>query len=394
MTNAMGGKDGKTIVAFDSFKGCLTSVQANAAAALAVKHCESGHMDEAGHQVLQLAMSDGGEGMLEAVMSANGEGRYIERPTHDALMRPIRGRLGISDDGTIGYIELATASGLTGIEPSLRNPLHTSTFGTGELVRAALEAGCRHIVMGIGGSCTNDAATGLLRALGFRFLDAQGSDVAQGGEGLARIRTVDTTHVMPEVRESRFTLITDVTNPLCGPQGATHVFAPQKGATEAMVSQLEAGMRSFGRVMERATGRTIVSLPGAGAAGGTGAGMAAFVQAELVNGTDALLDAWHFDEEMADASLILTGEGHSDVQTLMGKVPYGILRRARMGHVPVALLSGGVTDREALLRAGFIAVEAITPVGMAMEEALRPAVAERNLQNAVGRLLHDLQKLH
>ena len=345
---------GRIIVAIDSFKGCLTSVEANQAAAEGIRDC----LQEA--ELVQIPVSDGGEGWLEAFRSAVG-GTLVEINVFDPLMRPVEAQYLIKDD--MAVIEMAKASGLTLLSPEERNPMIASSYGTGQLLVDAVQRGCRQIIVGLGGSATSDCGTGMLRAI----IDA----FAEGGSW-------DDVHALDDVR---FTIATDVTNPLCGEGGAVHVFAPQKGATPEMVVALDARAKRFAEFSARHFGFDRQHVPGAGAAGGMGYAFLQYMDARSRSGIDLLLDAVRFDEQLADASLIITGEGAADRQTLMGKLPFGILRRAQDHHVPVMLIAGRIKDRQQLLDAS--RVECINPPSLPIEEAMKPETAKQNIRQTV-----------
>jgi glycerate 2-kinase len=249
-----------------------------------------------------------------------------------------------------------------------------STFGTGQLLRAALDAGFRHIVVGIGGSATNDGGSGMAKALGVRFLDGRGQPLPEGGAPLVRIASIDLSGVDPRLAEAEILVACDVDNPLTGPRGASAVYGPQKGATPAVVAELDAALERYAEVSRQATGRDVARLPGAGAAGGLGAGLLFFTPARLVPGVDLVLDSTRFDDRVRGAALVLTGEGRSDAQTAMGKAPVGVARVAQRHGVPVVLVSGSLgPGAEDLLGLGISRVESASPAGMPVEEAMRRA---------------------
>ncbi len=373
----------KIVIAFDSFKGCLTSLQAGEAAAKGIRAvCPDA-------DIRVLSLSDGGEGMLDALLASSG-GRRIELTAHDPLMRLRQTSYGLAPDGTTAFIELAAISGLTLLISEERNPLYTTTYGCGELIRHALDHGCRNIIIGLGGSATNDAGLGLLQALGYRFLDGQGDELGHTGMCgvlLSEVAHIDTTHVHPALAEARFTAACDVRNPFFGTNGAACVFAPQKGASPEMVHQLDEAMRQLSDVILHHTGINLADLEGAGAAGGVSGALLAFLHADLRPGIRLLLDALHFEELIKDADLILTGEGKSDRQTLMGKLPHGILQSAQSVGISVALLSGSVEDADALTEAGFHSVRSINPIGFSLQEAMMPKVAEQRMQTTAAEVV-------
>ena len=367
----------KIVIALDSFKGSLTSTQAAEAAAKGIREV----LPQC--QVVCLPVSDGGEGILDALLQAIG-GQYISCPAHDPLMRPLTVPYGVSADKQTAIIEMAAASGLTLVSPQERNPLYTTTYGTGEQIRHALSQGCRHVLLGLGGSATNDAGLGMLQALGYVFKDKNGQKIGpMRGEWLEKIASIDTSNVPQEVREAQFTAACDVNNPFLGLSGAAHVFAPQKGAEPADVAKLEKGMSHIAELIRQSTGTDISTMPGAGAAGGMGGALAAFLHASPKPGIQLLLNTLHFAEMIQDASLIITGEGKADRQTLMGKVPAGILYEARQQEIPVWLLAGAVDDKPMLFEAGFQDVYCINPPGTPEVQAMNPDFAQQQIIETV-----------
>ena len=363
----------KTMIAIDSMKGCLTSCEANRAAAEGILAARPGA------EVAQIPVSDGGEGWLEAYRAAVG-GETIAITVRDPLMRRITADYLVVGDTAV--IEMARASGLTLLSAEERNPLVATSYGTGQLVADAVRRGCRHIVVGLGGSATSDCGIGMLRAM-IDSLARHGTwdDVrrqylsATTGAGLGGVS---------------FTIATDVANPLCGEQGAARVFAPQKGATPAMVRSLDARAARFADVSARHFGFDRRDTPGAGAAGGLGYAFLQYLNACCRSGIDLLLDAVHFDDMLKDAALVVTGEGAADRQTLMGKLPFGILQRAKAHDVPVVLIAGRVSDRQQLLEAGFARVECINPSSLSLAEAMKPAVAKKNIMATMLRLQEEI----
>ncbi len=353
----------KIIIASDSFKGSVTSLEVADA-------CEQGIRNVLPHcAVVKLPIADGGEGTMEALVTATG-GRYISCRVSDPLMRPIRAKYGILGDGHTAVIEMAAASGLPLLEPGLRNPMRTTTYGTGQLIRDALQRGCREFIIGIGGSATNDAGTGMLQALGVRFATAKGTTTLQGGEALQQITSIDRNKMMPELAHCKFTIACDVDNPFSGPRGAAFVFAPQKGATPEMVQQLDEGMKHFALLLKQTGGIDIDPIPGAGAAGGLGGASLAFLPAVLRRGIDTVLDALHFETQLTGADLVITGEGRLDVQTLMGKAPWGILQVAARHQVPVIAIAGQVADKPLLEEAGFAEARSIHLRELPLQQAM------------------------
>ena len=371
----------KVIVCPDSFKGSLSARDAADAIARGV---QSIHPDA---EIVAIPLADGGEGTLDALIGAT-EGEVRSVRVHDPLMRPIEAQYGVSGDGETAIVETAAASGLGLLTESERDPTITSTFGTGELLLAAAESGTRRIIIGVGGSATNDGGAGAMTALGARFLDTSGTELEPGGAALANLSSIDTSRFRFPVSSITVEVACDVTNPLCGPAGASAVFGPQKGATPEMVELLDAALANYAGVLRNDLGRDITDLPGAGAAGGLGAGLAAFLNAELRSGIDIVLDAVGFDDALADADLVITGEGRLDEQTAGGKTIAGVLRRASARSIPVIALCGSVSgDLSALRAAGLTATYSIVIGSVTPEYAL--VHASDLLQDTTVRVLRD-----
>lgn len=352
----------KYVLAIDSFKGCLSSCEAGAAAEEALRDAVPDV------EVSRLTVSDGGEGMLDAVMSAAGGSRHAVL-VHDAMMRPVTAGY-VTDAGGTAYIESAASCGLTLIEPELRSPVRATSYGVGELVADAVRRGCRNIVVGLGGSAVSDAGTGMLRALTDAFAD--------GGTFDNALRSV--------LGQCRFTIACDVRNPLYGPEGAACVYGPQKGATPDDVDLLDGRARRFAGFSARHFGFDRSCEPGAGAAGGLGYAFMQYLGATVRSGADLMLDMAGFDGMLHDATCVITGEGRADRQTLMGKLPGSVLSRARAAGVPVWLIAGSVADVSCLLEAGFARVEAVTPADMDTAYAMRPDTARENIKETIKRL--------
>lgn len=364
----------KIVVACDSFKGSLTSAQANSACAQALREC----FPKA--DIREVAVGDGGEGTGAALHAAFGCVE-VSADAVDPLGRPVEAAYHISKDNRTAIIELAAASGLTLLSDDERNPLAASTYGTGMLIADAVGRGCRDITLCVGGTATNDGATGIMQALGIRFYDRKGSLLAPGAVMLEHINTVDTSCMMPTLAEVRFTLYTDVDNVLCSPDGASFTFAPQKGATAEMCRRLDDGLANLSRILVGCGCGDVADMPGAGAGGGVGFGMASVFGAKIQRGADAVLRAIGFRHIVEGAELVVTGEGRLDLTTLHGKMPYTVLKNA--GGIPVAAFGGSVTGKETLLYAGFADAVAIKPPDMPLETAMRPEVARQLLYDAV-----------
>lgn len=325
----------KIIIAPDSFKESLSSLEV-------AQQIEAGFREVYPDAVyLKLPVADGGEGTVEALVAATA-GEFRKARVCGPLGEPVEAIYGICGDGRTAVIEMAAASGLSLVPPGQRNPLVTSSFGTGELIRHALDEGLRHLLIGIGGSATNDAGAGMLQALGVRFLDAQQRQLAPGGGALGQLANIDLSELDPRLQDCRIEVACDVDNPLTGSRGASAVFGPQKGATPSMVAQLDANLAHFARIVERDLGRQIAEEPGAGAAGGMGGALMGFFNASLRPGVEIVIDAINLKSLVADADLVITGEGRIDAQSLSGKTPVGIARVARQHGVPVIAIAGSL----------------------------------------------------
>ena len=373
----------RVVVAADSFKGSLTSLEVAEAFVCGFRRvfpfCE----------VERVAVADGGEGTVEALVGML-DGEYVELQVADPLMRRVQARYGIVNGGCTAVMEMSAASGLPLLTAQERNPLKTTTYGTGEMIADALGRGCREFLIGIGGSATNDAGVGMLRALGFRFLDAEGAELVGGGEILERIKSIDDSGVLPSLRDAEFRVACDVTNPLYGPEGAAYVFAPQKGADEAMVERLDAGLRNFAEVVKRYNGEDIATLRGAGAAGGVGGGLKALLGARLEQGVDMVLEAIRFADIINECDLVVTGEGRLDRQTMMGKTPSGVLQMAKSQGIPCVAIGGAIEECKELEQSGFAVMLSVSPEDMPLAQAMRREVAMANVERAaeqIARLL-------
>jgi glycerate kinase len=357
----------RIVVAPDSFKGSLSAL----AVAEAMERGVRSVFPDA--SVARVPIADGGEGTVEALVAATG-GRLESRRVTGPLGEPVEARWGVLGDGRTAVVEMAAASGLTLVPRERRDPRVTTTRGTGELVRAALDAGLRRVVVGLGGSATNDGGAGLARALGIRFLDDAGRDLPEGGAALARLARVDLAGRDARIAAAEVVVACDVDNPLTGPRGASAVYGPQKGATPAMVAELDAALERFARVAREATGRDVAGLPGAGAAGGLGAGLLFFTPARLRPGVEIVLETTGFDDLVRGADLVLTGEGRTDFQTAMGKAPVGVAAAAKRQGVPVVCLSGGLgPGADEVLARGIDALAVTVPGPMGLEEAVARA---------------------
>jgi glycerate kinase len=372
----------RIVIAPDSFKGSASALRV----AQAMERGVRAAFPEA--EVVKIPIADGGEGTVAALLDAT-RGQARRTLVRGPLGEPVEAGWGVLGDGRTAVIEMAAASGLPLVRPDRRDPRLASTFGTGELVRAALDEGLRRLVIGIGGSATNDGGAGLARALGVRFLDQAGQELPEGGAALGRLVRIDLAGLDPRLASAELLVACDVDNPLTGPRGASAVYGPQKGATPEVVTLLDAALATYAGVARAATGRDVAGLPGAGAAGGLGAGLLFFTPARLRPGVAVVLEATGFDRVVAGAALVLTGEGRTDAQTAMGKAPVGVAAAAKRHGVPVVCLSGGLGDgADQVLAHGIDALAAVVPGPMTLEEAMVQAEALIEAAAArVGRLL-------
>jgi glycerate kinase len=325
----------RIVVAPDSFKGSLSAM----AVAIAMEQGIKTVFADA--QVSKVPIADGGEGTAEALVAVTG-GRMIRQVVKGPLGDLIEASWGLLGDNKTAVIEMAAASGLTLIPLDKRDPRLATTYGTGQLIIAALDHGIEKIIIGIGGSATNDGGAGMAQALGAKFLDHKGQELPAGGAALAKLATIDLTQLDQRLAQVTLLVACDVDNPLCGPRGASAVYGPQKGATSEMVAELDEALKIYATIATATTGKNVTDCPGAGAAGGLGAGLLFFTQAQLRPGIEIVLEACDFAGIVKDADLVITGEGSTDFQTAHGKAPVGVAQQAKRYHVPVVCLSGGL----------------------------------------------------
>ena len=368
----------KVVIAPDSYKGCLSALEV-------AKAMERGVLSVfSSAEVRKIPIADGGEGTVAALVTATN-GQFRQTEVTDPLGNKIIAQWGILGDRRTAVIEMAAASGLPLVPKEKRDPRFTTTFGTGELIQAALAEGLPKIIIGIGGSATNDGGTGMARALGVRFLNAAGQEVAAGGGSLAEICQIDTTGLDLRLKNTEIVVACDVDNPLCGTRGASAVFGPQKGATPEMVQQLDAGLAKYASCARLATGRDVAEKAGAGAAGGLGAGLMFFTPAQLKPGVEIVLDAVGFSDIVRDADFVITGEGRTDFQTAFGKAPVGVAKVAKTHGVPVFCISGGLGEgADDVLAQGIDAVMSICDRPLSLEECM--AAGAQLIEPAAARL--------
>jgi glycerate kinase len=355
----------RVLVAPQEFKGSLSAAEAAHAIAEGVRRATpSAVIDE-------VPLSDGGPGFVDAMLAARG-GTRIESEVHDPLMRPLRAAWGGLDGGT-AIVEMAAASGLVLLTDAERDPLVTTTYGTGELILAALERGCSEIILGIGGSATVDAGAGAMQSLGARLLDASSADLAAGGAALAQLDRVDLDGVDERLPGTRIRIAADVTNTLCGPEGASAVFGPQKGASPDDVLTLESALQRFAAVVRAQCGLDLLSIPGGGAAGGIATGLSVIAQTAIEPGFALVAEAIGLDARIVGADIIITGEGRLDAQTAYGKTAAGVARLAHTHNKPAGVVAGTVRGDFDASAGAFDAVEQAAPEGMGSDEAMRRA---------------------
>ena len=372
----------KIVIAPDSYKESLSAAEV----ALAI---EAGFREVFPDACFcRMPVADGGEGTVDAMVAATGGCRVAARVT-GPLGAPVEAFYGLTGDGATAIIEMAAASGLALVPPGLRNPLLTTSFGTGELIRAALDAGARHLIIGIGGSATNDGGAGMLQALGVALVDGAGRALGPGGGGLGELAQIRLDGLDPRLAACRIEVACDVDNPLTGERGASVVFGPQKGATPAMVQRLDANLAHFAAVLQQALGGAVADVPGAGAAGGMGAALLGVLGARLRPGIEIVTTALGLEVAVADADLVIVGEGRLDAQSLHGKAPLGVARIARRHGKPVIAIAGSLGDDVAALRAhGIDAFFSVVRRPCSLEDALAGAAdnlhaAARNIAAAL-----------
>lgn len=363
----------KVVIAIDSFKGSLTSLEAGHAIAEGIKKC---HKDT---EIIIKPLADGGEGTTEALIEGL-HGEPVSKTVTGPLGEPVSALYGWLPDSKTAVMEMAAAAGIILVKRPNLNPLKATTYGVGELILDAIERGCKNIILGIGGSATNDGGIGMLKALGFEFFDADGKDVGEGAAALSRIASISSEKVRKELFQCKIEVACDVTNPLCGPNGATYIFGPQKGVTDELKQKIDNAMAHFALVSAEFLGEDHSKAKGAGAAGGLGFALLAYLHATLRSGIDLILDAVQLENALKDADVVVTGEGRLDHQTAMGKAPIGVAKLAKNYGATVIAFAGSVTEDAILCNENGIA--AFFPIVrgiMTLDEAMRKETAEKNL---------------
>lgn len=354
----------KIIIAPDSFKGSLSALEV----------CEN---IEKGirkvfytAEIVKVPMADGGEGTVQSLVDATG-GKFIKLKVKGPLLKEVNAFYGILGDGNTAVIEMASASGLTLLTKEERNPMKTTTYGTGQIIKHALDMGCRNIIIGIGGSATNDGGAGMAKALGIKLLDGNGDEIDFGGGNLNRLQTIDLSEIDGRIKQCNIMVACDVDNPLCGEKGASYIFGAQKGADENMISTLDKNLLHYAEIIERYLGVSIKDYPGAGAAGGLGGGLLAFLNAKLQSGINIVIKTTSLEEKIKGADLVITGEGMIDYQTQYGKTPYGVAKLAKKYNIPVIAIAGGIgKGAEELYSKAFDSIFSIVDKPMQLEESI------------------------
>lgn len=376
----------KVVIAIDSLKGSLSSLEAG----MAIKE---GILNACEAEVIVKPLADGGEGTVEALLFSMG-GRKIQMEVTGPLGDKITGSYGILDKKT-AILEIAEAAGIQLVPSHRLNPLYTTSYGVGEMIKDAIGRGCRNFIIGIGGSATNDGGIGMLKALGYEFFDAEGNAIKPIGKDLGRIADLSIDNVVKELSECSFRIACDVNNPLYGSMGAAHVFGPQKGATAEIVQILDKGLENFSEVIKRITGKDTAFLPGTGAAGGIGYAFLTFLNAKLESGIEIILDEIKLEDDIKDADFVITGEGKIDFQTAMGKAPIGVAKLAKKYGKKVIAFAGGVTeDAYKCNKEGIDAFFSILQLPMTVDEAMEFETARKNLiatSTQVFRLIHSMK---
>ncbi|MCY6957190.1 glycerate kinase [Clostridium brassicae] len=369
----------KFVLAPDSFKESMTAKEVADAMEKGIKKI----LPNA--ECIKVPMADGGEGTVQSLIDATS-GELVKEKVIGPLGNEIEASFGILGDGKTAVIEMASASGLHLVKKEARNPLITTTYGTGMLIKAALDKGADHILIGIGGSATNDGGAGMIQALGAKLLDKNGKDISFGGGALSNLAKIDLSCIDPRLQNLKIEVACDVNNPLVGENGASHVFGPQKGASLEMVRILDRNLDNYANVIKESLGKDIAKVPGAGAAGGLGAGLMAFLDAELKRGVDLVIQATDLEEKMKGADYVFTGEGSIDFQTICGKTPYGVAVSAKKFSIPVIAFAGKIGDNvEVLYNSAIDSIIGILPEAVDLETALKEGIKnmERSVENIV-----------
>lgn len=359
-----GGDVVKILIAPDKFKESLSALKV-------ADSIEKGILKVFPKAVIvKVPMADGGEGTVESLVDATG-GKIIKTNVKDPLFRDIESFYGILGDGKTAVIEMAAASGLYLLKDYERNPMITTTYGTGQLIKDALDRGCRRFIIAIGGSATNDGGAGMATVLGVKFYDKDGIEIGLGGGELSKIYSIDTSNIDDRLKECEFIVACDVANPLIGENGASRVYGPQKGATKEMVEVLDKNLEHYGKLLEKYFNKKIIDVPGSGAAGGLGAGLMAFLNAQLKNGIEIIIETLKLEEKIKEADIVISGEGKIDFQTAFGKTISGIAKLCKKHNKPLIVIAGTVEDIENLYEIGVSSIFSIVEKPMSLEDAIK-----------------------
>ncbi len=355
----------KVIIAPDSYKGSMTSIEAADSVERGIRKV----FNDA--QIIKLPIADGGEGTVQALVECT-KGKIITSKVMDPLNREIEAAFGILGDNKTAVVEVAAASGITLLKPEERNPMRASTYGTGQLIKQALDMNCKSFILGIGGSATNDGGAGMAVALGAKLLDKKGAEIGFGGGCLGNLHNIDISGLDKRISKCEIVVACDVDNPLCGINGAANIYARQKGADDEMIKLLDSNLEHYAAVIKEQLGSDIMHIPGAGAAGGLGGGLVAFLNGSLRRGIDIILNTIGFEEQLRDSDIVITGEGMTDSQTLFGKAPFGVAKMAQKHGVPVVVISGSVGEGvEKLYDCGIYSIFSIIDRPMNINEAMK-----------------------
>jgi glycerate kinase len=373
----------KIVVAPDSFKGSLTAIEVSVAIEQGIREV----FPEA--EVIKIPMADGGEGTVQCLVNATG-GKILEEKIIGPLGDEVLAFYGILGDRKTAIVEMAAASGLILIPESKRNPLVTTTYGTGQLIKAALDQGCRKMIIGIGGSATNDGGAGMVQALGVKLLDQEGKEVGFGGGELKKIVKIDISCMDNRLSDTKVLVASDVNNPLCGPQGASRIYGPQKGATPEIIEELDKSLSYFAELIKRDLYKDIKDIPGAGAAGGLGASLMAFLNAELRLGIEIIIEVVKIEQIIIESDLLITGEGRIDAQSVFGKVPFGLGKMAKKYNVPVIAIVGEVGEGfSQIYEYGINSIMSIISKAISIDEAMQ--ISKSLLKDATERMMRIIK---
>ena len=378
----------KVVIAIDSLKGSLSSIEAGMAIREGVLRAKPDA------RIVVKPLADGGEGTTDALIEGM-RGERIDLIVTGPMHTPVKAHYGYLKDSNTAVMEMASAAGITLVPDDAKDPLLATSYGVGEMINHALQKGCRNFIIGIGGSATNDGGIGMLKALGARFFDENNVDAGEGGQALAKVSRIDISGLNPLLREAHIQVACDVNNPLCGEIGSTYVYGPQKGVTENQKKQLDEDMAHFAQITSQALGTDYCNTPGAGAAGGLGFAFLSYLGAALTPGIELILNAVGLEQELSDADVVVTGEGRLDGQTVFGKAPIGVAKTAKQYGKPVLAFSGCVTpDASACNEAGIDAFFPILRTVTSLEEAMEPRQAMENMEAAVEQVFRVIKTFH